>query len=270
MAWIADAVKARLKTDTSAIRPLNALGMNESSRPMKGREKDALRECLDRSAAAQSGHARSRYEGQAAWIYWRRGEMSKARGAILKSDQDLRKDHQNWNPAELLVSSGGAGRVKEITPTPGRASRFGLRTQFFFAAQEARRQNRPEEMLANLREALRYRPEWEARSRSMMRWRTVTCRSAGWMKRSPNMSAASNLFPGIARARFHLAEAYRRKAIPLRPRRNSANFSNCGSMPIPICRKLPKLAGGPSSRLQAGCYNKIWRQNLQFSMKPVL
>jgi tetratricopeptide (TPR) repeat protein len=78
------------------------------------------------------------------------------------------------------------------------------------------------------------------------------------------------LFPGMARARFHLAEAYRRKAIPLRPRRNSANFSNCGSMAIPICRKLPKLAGGPGSRLQAGCYNKIWRQNLQFSMKPVL
>jgi tetratricopeptide (TPR) repeat protein len=270
MAWIADAVKARLKTDTSAIRPLNALGMNESSRPMKGREKDASRECLDRSAAAQSGHARSRYEGQAAWIYWRRGEMSKARGAILKSDQDLRKDHQNWNPAELLVSSGGAGRVKEITPTPGRASRFGLRTQFFFAAQEARRQNRPEEMLANLREALRYRPDWVALSRSMMRWRDGYMSLGRLDEAIAEYERGLKLFPGMARARFHLAEAYRRKAIPLRPRRNSANFSNCGSMAIPICRKLPKLAGGPGSRLQAGCYNKIWRQNLQFSMKPVL
>jgi tetratricopeptide (TPR) repeat protein len=205
MAWIADAVKARLKTDTSAIRPLNALGMNESSRPMKGREKDALRECLDRSAAAQSGHARSRYEGQAAWIYWRRGEMSKARGAILKSDQDLRKDHQNWNPAELLVSSGGAGRMKEITPTPGRASRFGLRTQFFFAAQEARRQNRPEEMLANLREALRYRPEWEARSRSMMRWRDGYMSLGRLDEAIAEYERGLKPFPGMAWARFHLA-----------------------------------------------------------------
>lgn len=238
MAWIADAVKARLKTDTSAIRPLNALGMNESSRPMKGREKDALRECLDRSAAAQSGHARSRYEGQAAWIYWRRGEMSKARGAILKSDQDLRKDHQNWNPAELLVSSGGAGRVKEITPTPGRASRFGLRTQFFFAAQEARRQNRPEEMLANLREALRYRPEWEARSRSMMRWRTVTCRSAGWMKRSPNMSAASSCF----------REWHGRASIL--PRHTAARQSHCGQGAI---QRISRTVEACRSRSAGNC-----------------
>lgn len=176
-----------------------------------GREKDALRECLDRSAAAESGFDRWRYGGAEAWIYWRRGEMSRARAAVLKAHRDLPKDLESWNPAELLVSSGAA-RPREITPAPGRASRFGLRGQFFFAAQEARQRNRPEEMLADLREALRYRPEWGS-SEPLEDVLADAYLSLGRLDEAiAEYERSLKLFPGMARAPFHLAEAYRRKA----------------------------------------------------------
>jgi DNA-binding winged helix-turn-helix (wHTH) protein/tetratricopeptide (TPR) repeat protein len=177
-----------------------------------GREKDALRECQDRSAAAQSGFDRWRYGSQAAWIYWRRGAIGRARAAILKADQDQPKGHESWNPAELLVASGPATGTKEITPVPGRASRFGLRTQFFFAAQDARRRNRPEEMVANLREALRYRPEWGS-SEPLEDALADGYMALGRLDEAiAEYERGLKLFPGTALAHFHLAEAYRRKA----------------------------------------------------------
>jgi tetratricopeptide (TPR) repeat protein len=175
-----------------------------------GRVKETLRECLERSVVAQSGVYRWRYEGEAAWIYWRRGEVSKARAAVLNADQNLPKDHESWNPASLLVASSAPPRTRE--PAPGRASRWGLRSQFFFAAQEASLRNRPEETLANLREALRYRPEWGS-SEVLEDALADGYMSVGRLDEAiAEYERGLKLFPGMALARFHLGEAYRRKA----------------------------------------------------------
>jgi tetratricopeptide (TPR) repeat protein len=67
-------------------------------------------------------------------------------------------------------------------------------------------------MLANLRESLRYRPEWGS-SEPLEDALADGYMALGRLDEAiAEYERGLKLFPGMARARFHLAEAYRRKA----------------------------------------------------------
>jgi len=175
-----------------------------------GRERDCLRECAERAVTARTPDNQGRYWETAAWLHWRRGRMNEARAAMMTLHR-MWPDILNWNPAELTLSPARRALSPVKTPIPGRGGRFGLRAQFYYLAQEARLHHRPGEMLADLREALRDPPDWgmvepleDSLADAYVELGRVDDAIAEYQR-------ALQLYPGMALARYHLAQAYRRK-----------------------------------------------------------
>jgi DNA-binding winged helix-turn-helix (wHTH) protein/tetratricopeptide (TPR) repeat protein len=121
-----------------------------------GRIRDSLRLARERLAAAGvSQFDRGRYWDLIAWIDWRRGETAGARKAVDEARRFFGNDGLLANPAVLLSDAGG-----RVALTSGHGARFGLRSYYFYRAQESRRQKDSAAMLENLRTAVRYAPSW--------------------------------------------------------------------------------------------------------------
>ena len=142
-----------------------------------------------------------RFKYDAAWLYWRLGQEREARAAIQSLDPKL----FSWNPATLIVPA--LAEQMRHAALPGRGSRFALRYQFFYAAQEARLAKRPEEMLASLRELVGRRASWgtveileDALGDGLLETGRVGEAITEYRR-------ALQLFPGMALARFHLGQA---------------------------------------------------------------
>jgi DNA-binding winged helix-turn-helix (wHTH) protein/tetratricopeptide (TPR) repeat protein len=177
-----------------------------------GRERIGMAEFQSRASSARWDFIRKRYWALAAWFHWRRGRMGQARMAIEQANR-IRTDWRTWSPAALLLP-GGEGATGPVLPyIPGRGSRFGVRTQYFYLAQDARMKHRPDEMLANLRQALRYRAAWSTAEP------LEDALADGYFELGRLDDAISEYqralatFPGMPRARFHLAQAYQRKGL---------------------------------------------------------
>jgi tetratricopeptide (TPR) repeat protein len=95
-------------------------------------------------------------------------------------------------------------------PPAALAAGWGRRLHSYYLAQRARAENHPEEMLAHLRDALRQRPSW-AMPEPLEDALADEYLAAGKLDDAiAEYERALKLYPGIARARFHLAQAYRR------------------------------------------------------------
>jgi DNA-binding winged helix-turn-helix (wHTH) protein/tetratricopeptide (TPR) repeat protein len=171
-----------------------------------GREREARQESLERAAATRSLVDCSRYWGEIAWAAWRRGDAVAAREAWAQVDR-LMPQPGTTNVARLLVLP----KPEPARVQPGRGARYGIRGQYFFQAQLARMQQRPEEMLANLRLALQSRPQWG--SREILE----DALADGYLEVGRVDDAIAEyrralaLFPGMGRARFHLAQALEKR-----------------------------------------------------------
>ncbi len=142
-----------------------------------------------------------RFIHQAAWIYWRLGREGEARAAMEKLDPKL----YQWSPVALL--SPKIAEAMRRSALPGRGSRWALRYQFFYTAQEARMAKRPEEMFASLKELVRHRASWgmmetleDALADGLLETGRVPEAIAEYRR-------ALQLYPGMALARFHLGQA---------------------------------------------------------------
>jgi tetratricopeptide (TPR) repeat protein len=160
-----------------------------------------FREALEIAKTPPPDMDSARFRNQAAWLLWRLGRESEARAAIQSIDIGL----YPWNPATLLVPDLTAKMRRSAMP--GRGGRWGLRNEFFFAAQEARLEKRRDEMLASLRELVRHRPSWgaveimeDALADGLLETGKVGEAIAEYRR-------ALQLYPGMALARFHLGQA---------------------------------------------------------------
>jgi tetratricopeptide (TPR) repeat protein len=143
----------------------------------------------------------SRFKYHAARIYWRLGRAREARAVLETVDSTVFQ----WNPAVLLVPKLAAEMRR--TALPGRGSRWTLRDQLFYTAQEARLAGRQDEMLASLRELVRHRASWgmteileDALADGLLEAGRVGEAIAEYRR-------ALQLYPGMALARFHLGQA---------------------------------------------------------------
>jgi len=136
--------------------------------------------------------------------------MNEARAAYVREHRE-RPDGMKWNPAELTLSPPRRAVIPAKDPIPGRGARFGTRVQFYYLAQEARIDRRFADMLSNLREALRCPPDWgmvepleDSLADAYLELGRVDDAIAEYQR-------ALTLYPGMALARYHLAQAWRRK-----------------------------------------------------------
>lgn len=174
-----------------------------------GRVKESVRESLheDQDSAAQLTGCRARV--QAAFALWRSGSTSQAKRLAPQSPSDC--DPRFWTlvgaPTQV-PSPGSLGKW-----TTGRGSRFGQRTGYLFQAELARVQGRLEERLANLRQLLRVRPGWSEVDIFEDALGDAYLELGRIDEAIHEYERALGLFPGMARARYHLAKAYRSKGL---------------------------------------------------------
>lgn len=172
-----------------------------------GRVRDGVRESLleaDHSAAHMSG---CRGWELAALILSRSGKTEEVRtlGARKLPNCDPRL-------SQIVAGKPSAIRSSAFTQwTIGRGSRFGQRKGYFYLAEAAKLQGRAADRLANLRRLVAVKPAWsepetfeDALGDAYLELGRVDDAVAEYER-------ALRLFPGIARARYHLAQAYRRK-----------------------------------------------------------
>jgi tetratricopeptide (TPR) repeat protein len=170
-----------------------------------GKEREAHQESLERAAAARLPVDRCRYWGEISWAAWRRGDAAAARRAWAQIDRVIpQRDTTNVGRLLVLPKPVPAGEQ------PGRGARYGMRGQYFFRAQLARMEQHPEEMLEDLRLAMKSRPSWgsseileDALADGYLDVGKVDDAIAEYRR-------ALALYPGMGRARFHLAQALTR------------------------------------------------------------
>jgi tetratricopeptide (TPR) repeat protein len=161
-----------------------------------GRERDALDEFLRRARSA--GKQRARYWQHLAWHYWRRGRLAEAQDALAQWRR-LAPDAASWIPTD-----------PSPVPAAALADGWGRRWHSYYLAERARAQNHPQEMLAHLRDALQQRPSW-AMPEPLEDALADEYLATGKVDEAiAEYERALKLYPGMARARFHLAQAYRR------------------------------------------------------------
>ena len=173
-----------------------------------GKLREAHQESLERAAVARSPVDRSRYWGEISWTAWRRGDAAEARLAWAQITR-LVPQPGTSNPGRLLVLP----KPEPARPQPGRGARYGMRGQYFFQAQLAQMERRPDEMIEDLRLAIKSPPSWgsseileDALADGYLEMGRLDDAVAEYRR-------ALTLFPGIARARFHLAQALQRKGL---------------------------------------------------------
>jgi DNA-binding winged helix-turn-helix (wHTH) protein/predicted Zn-dependent protease/TolB-like protein len=161
-----------------------------------GREREALAECLARAEAATSNQAR--YWQMAAWLYWRRGKTAEAMRALAKYHQ-FEPNRSSWIPVD-----GSA------IPVDSGQTAWARRWRAYYLAERARMENRPDARMEHLREAMRYKPSW-ATPETLEDALADRYFEAGRLDDAiAEYERALKLYPGMARARLHLAQAYRR------------------------------------------------------------
>ena len=208
-----------------------------------GREGEFLRVCAERAAAAPADFNRDRYWDMTAWLQWRRGRMTEARSAILKTHHPGEPDVK-WNPAELTLDP--PRRLASIkAPIPGRGGRYAMRLQLYYLAQESRRDRRTEDMLSHLRELQRYPPDWgmpepleDSLADGYLELGRVDDAIAEYER-------ALKLYPGMALARYHLAKAYQRKGDAAAATAQFAKFLEAWNQADP---NLPEVLDARSHR----------------------
>ena len=172
-----------------------------------GRVKDAVRESLleaEQGAAHMTG---CRGLGQATYVLWRSGKTAEAKKLAARPHPDCDPRFFDIVLGKPAVSNSDAFAAW----TAGRGGRFGQRTGLFYLSQYAKLQGKTEDMLANLQQLLRVRPAWAEQET----WEDALGDAYLQLGRVDDAISeyerALRLFPGIARARYHLAQAYRRK-----------------------------------------------------------
>jgi DNA-binding winged helix-turn-helix (wHTH) protein/tetratricopeptide (TPR) repeat protein len=172
-----------------------------------GREREARDEFLRRAKTAATAKERSRFWGYAAWHYWRRGDAAAGRAAMADSLREWPPGF--WHPASLWISRPGV--QPELTPIPGRGSRHGLREQYFYLAQADRLKANQNQMIVHLREALHYRPMWSDPEPLEDALADAYVEMGRLDEAIAEYERALKLFPGMALARYHLAQTELRR-----------------------------------------------------------
>jgi tetratricopeptide (TPR) repeat protein len=174
-----------------------------------GRVREAVQELL-RVEQGLTPAERKRAWSAAAWILWRRGQNAEAKSVAAKALQLRIPDVGDWNPAFLLLSKSAVTKPGSEAQV-GRGGRFGARTVLFYLACEERSNGRTEQMLEHLRRLLRARPMWG----ELEPLEDTLADAYFQMERGDEAIAeyerALRVFPGMAMARFHLAQAYQRR-----------------------------------------------------------
>lgn len=172
-----------------------------------GRVRDAVRESLSEAEDGAGHVACARAWGQAMFILWRSGKTVEAKKLTEKAPPEC-------DPRLVQMVLGRSAMPNANTFlnwTTGRGGQFGQRTSFFYLAQYAKMQGRTEEMLTNLRQLLNMKPAW-AEPEIFENVLGDAYLALGRVDDAiSEYERALRLFPGIARARYHLAQAYQRK-----------------------------------------------------------
>ncbi len=176
-----------------------------------GRFNECVRESLALAESVEGHIEKRRGWDQAARAEWARGHTVQARTYAANAIEYHIEGIQDINPAVLLLPVSNSRQSIVVAPQVGRGSRYGERRVFYFLAQEHKSHGRNAEMLIALQQLLKARTGWGD-------WETYEDSLAeayfglGRMDDAiPEYERALRIFPGIAKARFHLAQAYQSK-----------------------------------------------------------
>ncbi len=173
-----------------------------------GRFKDGIRDAL--GVAEKGNRGRPRGWSNAAFIAWRHGRIQEAKSIAARGVQAEGPNTGEWNPAFASISRAGPARPREDYQV-GRGARYGNRTVLFYFASQDRLQGRTEQMLEHLHQLIRVRSRWGEAERFEDALGDALAGLGRMDDAIAEYERALRVFPGMALARFHLAQSYQRK-----------------------------------------------------------
>lgn len=179
-----------------------------------GRFREGIRESLSLADTASSNHNRRRGLSQAAWQEWRRGNLAAAKVHAAKAETYSAEDLHDWNPASILLKPTNRWTPSQWTSAVGRGGRFGQRSGYYFFALQAKAKGNLEEMFNNLRQLLKVKTSWGEPDTFEDALAEAYWDLGRMDEAISEYERALHVFPGMARARNHLALAYLKQGNP--------------------------------------------------------